>query len=97
MFADSECYQSCIMLRCCKGSNLSGGQKQRVNLARAVYQGATVYLIDDALSAVDPKVGRHIFHRVIGPRGLLHRRVRVPRCPATPFLRFNGRFFSMWT
>jgi ABC-type bacteriocin/lantibiotic exporter with double-glycine peptidase domain len=58
-----------------QGNNLSGGQRQRVNLARAVYQNADVYLIDDALSAVDPNVGKHIFDHVIGPKGLLKGKV----------------------
>ncbi|XP_030339203.1 multidrug resistance-associated protein 6-like isoform X3 [Strigops habroptila] len=54
-----------------KGINISGGQKQRVNLARAVYQKASVYLLDDPLSAVDAHVGQHIFEHVLGPNGLL--------------------------
>ncbi|XP_065540276.1 multidrug resistance-associated protein 1 isoform X5 [Lathamus discolor] len=60
-----------------KGINISGGQKQRVNLARAVYQKASIYLLDDPLSAVDAHVGQHIFERVLGPNGLLKNKTRV--------------------
>jgi ATP-binding cassette subfamily C (CFTR/MRP) protein 1 len=56
---------------------LSGGQKQRVSLARAVYNNADVYLLDDPLSAVDSHVGKHIFDKVLGPKGLLKRKTRV--------------------
>ncbi|KAF6083623.1 ATP binding cassette subfamily C member 4 [Phyllostomus discolor] len=48
-----------------RGATLSGGQKARVNLARAVYQDADVYLLDDPLSAVDAEVGRHLFQLCI--------------------------------
>lgn len=47
-----------------KGINLSGGQKQRVSLARAVYNDADLYFLDDPLSAVDSHVGKHIFEQV---------------------------------
>uniref|UniRef100_A0A8C3MWZ9 ABC-type glutathione-S-conjugate transporter n=1 Tax=Geospiza parvula TaxID=87175 RepID=A0A8C3MWZ9_GEOPR len=60
-----------------KGINLSGGQKQRVSLARAVYQQAAVYLLDDPLAAVDAHVGQHIFEHVLGPNGLLKDKTRV--------------------
>lgn len=63
-----------------KGINLSGGQKQRVNLARAVYFNADIYLMDDPLSAVDSHVGKHIFDKVIGPRGLLQGKVGLIIC-----------------
>ncbi|XP_049514234.1 multidrug resistance-associated protein 1-like [Dermacentor silvarum] len=60
-----------------RGVNLSGGQKQRINLARAVYQNADLYIMDDPLSAVDAQVGSALFHGVIGPRGLLRKKTRV--------------------
>ncbi|XP_018534346.1 ATP-binding cassette sub-family C member 4 isoform X2 [Lates calcarifer] len=48
-----------------RGATLSGGQKARLNLARAVYQEADIYLLDDPLSAVDAEVGKHLFEQVI--------------------------------
>lgn len=48
-----------------KGINLSGGQKARVSLARAVYQEADVYLLDDPLSAVDVHVSKILFENCI--------------------------------
>ena len=59
-----------------QGINLSGGQKQRVSLARAVYQDADVYLLDDPLSAVDAHVGKAIFENIIGPNGRLKNKVQ---------------------
>jgi len=49
-----------------RGNNLSGGQKARLALARAVYSQADIYLLDDPLSAVDPKVARSIYNNAIG-------------------------------
>ena len=60
-----------------KGINLSGGQKQRVSLARAVYSDNDIYLMDDPLSAVDTHVGKHIFEKVIGPKGMLKDKTRI--------------------
>ena len=56
---------------------MSGGQKQRVSLARAIYNDADVYLLDDPLSAVDSHVGKHIFDEVIGEKGVLSNKVNL--------------------
>lgn len=45
-----------------RGVNLSGGQKQRVQLARALYQDADVYLLDDPFSAVDAHTATSLFN-----------------------------------
>ena len=42
--------------------NLSGGQKQRVQLARALYQDANGYLLDDPFSAVDAHSATSLFN-----------------------------------
>lgn len=45
-----------------RGVNLSGGQKQRIQLARALYQDADVYLLDDPFSAVDAHTATRLFN-----------------------------------
>lgn len=54
-----------------RGINLSGGQKARLALARAAYSRPEIALLDDPLSAVDPKVAKILFQQCIGPDGLL--------------------------
>ncbi|KAJ7961836.1 ABC transporter [Quillaja saponaria] len=44
-----------------RGINMSGGQKQRIQIARAVYQDADIYLLDDPFSAVDAHTGSQLF------------------------------------
>jgi len=74
-----------------KGINLSGGQKARVALARACYAGAPTVLLDDPLSAVDAHVGRHIFHEVLGPNGLLAGATRILVTHQTQYLPLADR------
>lgn len=45
-----------------RGLNLSGGQKQRVQLARAVYNDADIYILDDPFSAVDAQTSAILFN-----------------------------------
>ncbi|KAF9378719.1 hypothetical protein CPB97_009391 [Podila verticillata] len=58
-----------------KGVTLSGGQRARVSLARAAYRDSDLYILDDPLSAVDPKVGKALFENCI--KGLLKDKARV--------------------
>lgn len=53
-----------------RGVNLSGGQKQRIQLARALYQNADVYLLDDSFSAVDAHTATSLFNVISS--SLLH-------------------------
>ena len=69
-----------------KGVNLSGGQKARISLARALYSDADLYLLDDPLAAVDPKVAKSIFDQSIGPQGFLCGKTRILVTHQTHFL-----------
>jgi ATP-binding cassette subfamily C (CFTR/MRP) protein 2 len=48
-----------------RGVNLSGGQKQRVQLARALYQDADIFLLDDPFSALDAQTATSIFNVIL--------------------------------
>lgn len=70
-----------------RGINLSGGQRARLALARVIYSGLPVCLLDDPLAAVDSTVRRHIFEQCIatalkGKTVVLctHQRQYLPRC-----------------
>lgn len=53
-----------------RGVNMSGGQKQRIQLARAVYNDADIYILDDPFSAVDAHTATILFHVKINPFSL---------------------------
>ena len=57
------------------GAILGGGQRVRISLARMIYSDADIYLLDDPLSAVDAKVGKHLFDRCI--KEFLAGRIRI--------------------
>ena len=74
---DSHIFPYFIFLLHFQGVNISGGQKHRVCLARAVYSGADIYLLDDPLSAVDVHVAKQLFEKVIGSSGMLRNKVAI--------------------
>jgi ATP-binding cassette subfamily B multidrug efflux pump len=57
-----------------RGINLSGGQKQRAAIARALAQDPPLFVLDDALSAVDTNTEAHI---LAGLRGALAGRTSI--------------------
>nr|XP_043635452.1 ABC transporter C family member 13 isoform X2 [Erigeron canadensis] len=59
-----------------KGINLSGGQRARLALARAVYHGSDLVMLDDVLSAVDAQVASWILsHALLSP--LMNQKTRI--------------------
>ncbi|MGW1954892.1 ATP-binding cassette domain-containing protein [Streptomyces sp. NPDC001920] len=58
-----------------RGTTLSGGQRQRIALARAAYEDADVYLVDDPTSAVDDTVAGTVLDELVC--GVLADRTRI--------------------
>ncbi|CAJ0932676.1 unnamed protein product, partial [Mesorhabditis belari] len=52
-------------------NSLSGGQRARLSLARALYQRAELYLIDDTFASLDRKVGSKVMKNILGSNGIL--------------------------
>lgn len=75
------------------GNTLSGGQKTRISLARAVYADKDIYLLDDVLATLDPKVASYIFKRVI--MGLLNNKTRLLCTHQTRYLMYANLVIEM--
>ncbi|OAA72237.1 ABC transporter, transmembrane region, type 1 [Cordyceps fumosorosea ARSEF 2679] len=54
-----------------RGSHISGGQQMRVSLARALFSGEDVIILDDVLAGVDRITESNILESVFGREGLL--------------------------
>lgn len=52
-----------------RGANLSGGQRQRLAVARALVRRSRLLVLDDATSAVDPRVEAEILGSLASARG----------------------------
>ena len=77
-----------------RGVRLSGGERQRLAIARALYREASVIVLDEATSSLDPATERDVAEAIAALHGdvtlivIAHRLTTVARCDRVLFL--NG-------
>ncbi|XP_042491157.1 LOW QUALITY PROTEIN: ABC transporter C family member 8-like [Macadamia integrifolia] len=76
-----------------RGLNMSGGQKQRIQLARAVYNDADIYLLDDPFSAVDAHTAAILFNDCV--MGALAKKTVILVTHQVEFLTATDRILVM--
>ncbi|KAF5246470.1 hypothetical protein FANTH_6842 [Fusarium anthophilum] len=77
------------------GATLSGGQKSRVGLARAIYAGREVIVLDDPLAALDAQVQSHVIAEVLGPHGILKDSLRITATSSTALMSIADRLYTI--
>ncbi|VDM29671.1 unnamed protein product [Toxocara canis] len=73
------------MSRNAQGITLSNGQKLRINIARAAYQSADIFLLDDPFASVDRRIANRIFVNLFG--GILQNKTTIFTTDALHLLR----------
>lgn len=48
-----------------RGSSLSGGQRQRIGIARALYKGGSLLVLDEATNALDAKLEAEVVFNIL--------------------------------
>ncbi len=51
------------------GGNLSGGERQRISIARALYKGASLFLVDEVTASLDNTTAQAVEHQLLSENG----------------------------
>ena len=81
-----------------RGVRLSGGQRQRIAIARALYKGAPLLVLDEATNALDPETEEKVLANVFADASrtvliIAHRPSAMKHCDRT-FRLADGRVAS---